>query len=112
MVSPAQAAIGQFLDAVGQPALQKAAVIGRWLGIEKLAPAGLQNGGGGAFQGRQLGQNAGFSRANFLGCASDITPRSARPQSSGDFASARNLSTGLPLEKTQEAGGEDGRELG
>ena len=37
-----QPAIGQFLDAVGEPAFEEAAVVGRRLGLEELAPLLLQ----------------------------------------------------------------------
>ena len=37
----AQPAIGQFLDAVSEPAFQKATVIGGRIGVKQLAPAGL-----------------------------------------------------------------------
>ena len=39
-----QAAVSQLLNAVGQPALQKAPVIGRRLRVEQCAPFGLQGG--------------------------------------------------------------------
>ena len=37
-----QPAIGQFLDAVGQPAFEEAPVVGRRLGLEEIAPLLLQ----------------------------------------------------------------------
>ena len=39
-----QPAVGQLLDAVGEPALEEAAVEGRRLGLEELAPLLLQVG--------------------------------------------------------------------
>src|SRR6185312_6112742 len=47
----------QFLDAVGEPVFEEAAVIGRRLGIEQLAPAGLQGLGVHGFEGPDLGQD-------------------------------------------------------
>ena len=52
-----QAAIGQLLNAIGQPAFQEAPVIGRRLGVEQCAPFGLQGAARRALQGGQLGQN-------------------------------------------------------
>jgi len=40
---PAEAAIGQFLNAVGEPAFQKAPIVGGGLGIKQFAPSGLQD---------------------------------------------------------------------
>ena len=37
-----QPAVGQFLDAVGEPAFEEAAVVGRRLGVEEIAPLLLQ----------------------------------------------------------------------
>ena len=37
-----QPAIGQFLDAVGQPAFEEAPIVGRRLGLEEVAPLLLQ----------------------------------------------------------------------
>ena len=48
-----QAAKGQLLDPVGEPAFQEAAVEGRRLGGKEVAPLLLQVGGRGGFQGRE-----------------------------------------------------------
>ena len=49
-----QPALSEFLEAVGQPAFKKAAVVGWRLGAEQLPPAPLQAIGWGRFQGRDL----------------------------------------------------------
>ena len=55
--SRASAAIGQFLNPVGQPAFQEAAVVGRRLGLEEIAPHGPSRPGvGGLFRAANLGQ--------------------------------------------------------
>ena len=50
-------AIGQFLDAVGEPVFEEAPVVGRRLGLEEIAPFLLQRADRRGFQGGQLGQN-------------------------------------------------------
>src|SRR3954470_3750215 len=50
-------AIGQFLDAVGEPMLQEAPVVERWLGFEEIAPLLLQLFDRRGFQGRDAGQH-------------------------------------------------------
>ena len=53
-----QPAIGQFLDAVGEPAFQEAAVIGRRLGLEEIAPLLLEFRCRCRFQRRQAAKDA------------------------------------------------------
>ena len=45
-----QAAVGQFLDAVGQPALQEAAIVGRRLGVEESRHCCFRSGVGDALR--------------------------------------------------------------
>ena len=45
-----QPAIGQFLDAVGEPAFEEAAIVGRRLALEEIAPLLLQGGEGAVFR--------------------------------------------------------------
>lgn len=52
-----QATVGQFLQAVGEPALEMAAVEGRRLGSEELAPLRLQFSRGGGLQRRKPRRN-------------------------------------------------------
>ena len=44
-----QPAIGEFLDAVGEPAFEEAAVVGRRLGLEEIAPLAFSSGVGVVF---------------------------------------------------------------
>ena len=70
IVSWLKPAIGQFLDAVGKPVLEEAAVIGRRFAVEEIAPFLLECGDGRSLQGRQLRQNRishPSLRANGLG---------------------------------------------
>ena len=46
----AQAAIGQFLDAIGEPVFEEAAVIGRRLAVEEVAPFLLESATGAVFR--------------------------------------------------------------
>ena len=55
-----QPAIGQFLDAVGQPAFEVAPVERRWLAVEQVAPLALQ-------VGRRRGLERGQARGDGIG---------------------------------------------
>ena len=52
----AEAAMGELLDALGQPAFEEAPVGGRRLALEQLAPFLFEPGNGRGFQGGQLRQ--------------------------------------------------------
>ena len=55
-----ETAVGQFLDPVGQPALQEAAIVGRWLRAEQRAPLRLQHGDVGDFEGLEAPEHVGL----------------------------------------------------
>jgi hypothetical protein len=47
--------VGQLLDSIGEPVLQEVPVVGRWLGLEEIAPFLLQCANQRGLQGGQLG---------------------------------------------------------
>ena len=58
-----EAAMGQLLDPVGQPALQVGSAERRRLGAEQLPPLRLQVGGGSGLEGGELGEDGGGLQA-------------------------------------------------
>ena len=52
-----QPAIGEFLDAIGEPAFEESAIVGRRLGLEQIAPHRFQRGRRRGLQRRHAGEH-------------------------------------------------------
>ena len=86
-----QPAIGQFLDAVGQPALEVAAVERRRLAVEQVAPL-LPSARASAWSSARPGAR-GWDRVGhaFLLCVAELHDRSGRAGSVANFLRVRQI---------------------
>ena len=106
-----QPAIGQFLDTVGQPALQEAPVVGWRLRVEQVRAIWPSGPARARPSGRPIGPEPYQSWANLGRAGWRITALVGREvkRTFSDFA---RLSTGLPGHQTHEAGGQDFGDFG